>query len=90
MIGRDANVGGTATDHSENRREHASHASDLLAIGISGGRKRVIVPEQLVRAVDEVDFQLPSSDVLRDAMAASSSGQFGVRPGWCTSYKLRQ
>ena len=57
MICGDSDMGGTATDHAENRCEHAAHASNLLAIGIAGGRKGVVVPEQLIRAVDEVDFQ---------------------------------
>ena len=57
MICGDSDMGGTATDHAENRREYAAHGSDFLAIGIAGGRKRVVVPEQFVCAVDEVDFQ---------------------------------
>jgi hypothetical protein len=50
-------MGGTTTDHAENRREDATHTSDLLPIDIVGGGKCVVVPEQLVRAVDEVNFQ---------------------------------
>ena len=57
VICRDSDMRGTATDHAENRRENTAHASNLLAFGIAGGRKRVVVTEQLVRAVDEVDFQ---------------------------------
>ena len=57
VIGRNGDVRGAAFDHAQNRCEHASDRGDLLTIPIPRGRQRVVVPEQLVCAVDEIDFQ---------------------------------
>ena len=57
MVGRDADMGDAAVDHAENRREHAPDAGDFPAIGIACGRKGVVMPEQLVRAVDQINVQ---------------------------------
>ena len=57
MIGGNGNVRGAAFDHAQHRREHASDRGDLAAVPIPRGRQRVVVPEQLVCAVDEIDLQ---------------------------------
>ena len=57
MIGSHGNVRGAAANHSQNGSEHASHRGDLAAVPIPCGRQGVVVAEQLVCAVDQVDFQ---------------------------------
>ena len=57
MVRSDGNVRGAAANHSQNGPEHASHRGDLAAVPISRGWQGVVVPEQLVGAVDQVDFQ---------------------------------
>jgi hypothetical protein len=52
VIGRDGDVRGAALHHAQNREENTSDRGDLPSIGIAGGRQRVVVPEQLVCAVD--------------------------------------
>ena len=55
MIGRDGNVGRAAANHVQHRPEHAAHGGDLAAVLIPRGRQGVVVPEQLVCAVDQMD-----------------------------------
>ena len=57
MIGRHGDVRGAAPDHAQDRREHASNRGDLVPVPIPRGRQGVVVPEQLVCAVDQMDFQ---------------------------------
>ena len=49
-----ANVRGAAANRTQNRPEHASHGGDLAAVR---GRQGIVVPEQLVCAVDQMNFQ---------------------------------
>ena len=57
MIGRDGDVRGAAFDHPQHRGENASRSGDFPPICIPCRRQSVIVPEQLIRAVDQMDFQ---------------------------------
>lgn len=57
MIGGDRDVRDPAFDHAKHRREHASDSSNFATILIPCGRQRVLVPEQLVCAVDQIDVQ---------------------------------
>ena len=61
MIGGDRNVRRAAANHAQYGPEHASYRGDLPAVLIPRGRQCVVVPEQLVRAVDQMDSkaQLP-------------------------------
>ena len=63
MIGRDGKVRGAASNHAQNGSEHASHRGHLAAVLVARGRQGVVVPEQFVRAVDQMDLQgaTPSS-----------------------------
>ena len=54
MIGRDAEVGGVAIDHAENRCDNAADGADLAPLFIDGGGHRVVVAKKLVGAVDEM------------------------------------
>src|SRR5437773_5292611 len=54
MIRGDPYVRRAPVDHSENGREYTAHGADLPAVRIPRGRKRVVVPEELVGAVDEI------------------------------------
>src|SRR5206468_1571258 len=57
-----SDMGGPTSDHAEDRSKHAAHGSHLPAIGIADGGKGVVVAEQLVGAVDKVDFQWDSPE----------------------------
>ena len=48
-------VGRAVLEQVEHRRDHAADRADVDAVGIDVLRPRVVVPEQLVGAVDEVD-----------------------------------
>ena len=61
VIGRNSDVRGAAADHAQHRRDDASDRGDLAAVPIPCGRQRVVVPEQLVCAVDQIDVQVRSS-----------------------------
>ena len=63
MIRRHSDVRRTVTDHAEHRREYASRRADLAALLIARGWQSVVVPEQLVGAVDEIDFQCGDSGI---------------------------
>ena len=41
-------------EHRQHRREHAADGGHLAAVRVARGRQRVVVPEQLVGAVDEM------------------------------------
>ena len=60
VIGRHRDVRGAAGDHAQHRREHASHRADLHAVRVTRRRHRIVVPEQLVRAVDQVNVHAGS------------------------------
>ena len=57
VIGRDGDVRGAAANHAQDRREHAAHRGDFATVPIPRGRQGVVVPEQLVCAVDQMDVQ---------------------------------
>ena len=57
VVGGNGDMRGPALDHAEHRRENAADGSDFPALGILGGRQRVIMPKQFVRAVDQVNVQ---------------------------------
>jgi hypothetical protein len=58
VIGGHAHVGRAGVDHPQNGRQHAAHRPDFAAVAIARGRDGVVVPEEFVRAVDEMDVQL--------------------------------
>ena len=57
VIGGDAHVGGAAIDHAEDGANHAAHGANFTTVLVASRRHRVEVPEQLIRAVDEVNVQ---------------------------------
>ena len=57
VIGRNGDVRGAALDHAQHRGEDASDRGHFAAVLIPRGRQRVVVPEQLVCAVDQIDVQ---------------------------------
>ena len=57
MIGRHRDVRGAAFDHAQHRSEDAPHRGYLPAVLVPRGGQRVVVPEQLVCAVNQMDFQ---------------------------------
>src|SRR5712691_8548934 len=57
MVGRNGEVRGAAFDHTQHRGEHSSDCADLATVLIAGGGQRVVVPEQLVCAVDQINVQ---------------------------------
>lgn len=57
MVSGDGDVCGSVLDHAEERTQNASDGADFAAVGVTGGGYGIVMPEQLVRAVDEVDFQ---------------------------------
>ena len=76
VIGGDADVRGAAVDHAEHRRQHAAHGADLAAVGFARRRDGEEVPEQLVRAVDEVNVHAKSQDTVScggDSMSTDAS-----------------
>jgi hypothetical protein len=56
VIRRNGNVRGAAADYTQDRREHASHRGNLATLPIPRGRQCVVVSEQLVCAIDQMDF----------------------------------
>src|SRR5262245_31528733 len=54
MIGRDPDVRGATGDHAKNGRDDAADRADFPALGVARLGKRVVVPEQLVGAVEEI------------------------------------
>ncbi len=56
MVGRNCNVRDAAANHAQHRPEHAAHRGDLAAVLVPRVGQGVEVPEQLVCAVDQVDF----------------------------------
>ena len=57
-VGGDAEVRDAAARHAANRRDHSADGSDFAPLLVFFGRQRVEMPEQLVRAVDEVDVHV--------------------------------
>ena len=57
VIGGNADVGRAAIDHAEHRADHATRRAHFPALLVTRGGHGVEVAEQLVGAVDEVDFQ---------------------------------
>ena len=60
VIGRNRNVGCAAFDHAQYRSKDSADGSDFVTLAIVCGRQRVVVPEEFVRAVYEVNFQVRS------------------------------
>jgi hypothetical protein len=57
VIGCDSDVRGATTDHPQHRRQDTANGRDFPALLVPGGWQRIVVPEQLVCAVDQMDFQ---------------------------------
>jgi hypothetical protein len=57
MIGGNRNVRGALFDHAEYRRHDAPNSRDLPALRIARGWQRVVMPEKLVCAVNQVNVQ---------------------------------
>ena len=77
MISRNSDVRCTTLDHSQYGREYASNCRDLVSILIPRGRQGVVVAEQLVCAVNQMDFQGGLQLNLIRATAFQSSGEIG-------------
>ena len=59
VVGRHADVrGAAAIDHAEHRGEDAAHRAHFRAVSLLRRRHRVVVPEELVGAVDQVHVQV--------------------------------
>jgi hypothetical protein len=56
-------MGGAAVDHPEHRADDAANGRDLPAVTVARRRDGVIVPEELVGAVDEMNVQGTDSTV---------------------------
>ena len=82
VIGRNGDVRGTALDHAQHRREHASNRGDLAAVRIARGRQRVVVAEQFVCAVDQIDVQGAAPEQPYTTTALPINSLIGIR---CTS-----
>src|SRR5262249_31930959 len=57
VIGRDAQVGGSAFQHAEDGAQHAGDGADFISPGVVLPGHGKEMPEQLVGAVEEMDFQ---------------------------------
>jgi len=57
VVGRDAEVCGAALEHAEDRAQHADDGADFVAVRVGLPRHGIEVPEQLVRAVEEMNSQ---------------------------------
>jgi hypothetical protein len=57
VIGCNCDMCGPAFDHSQNRSEDTPDRRHLPSVRVLCGWQGVIVPEQLVSAVDQIDFQ---------------------------------
>ena len=57
MVRRDADMRGARGHHPEQRPDDAADGRDLAPVAVTRRGERVVVAEQLVGAVDEVDFQ---------------------------------
>ena len=68
MIGGDADMRGALLDHLQHRVQHAVHGAERRVLALVEAPLAVEVPEQLVRAVDEVNDQIYAG------RSASSSG----------------
>src|SRR5207245_8750447 len=55
MIRCNRNVGSAVFDHAQHRLENAAHGRDVPSLLIPCGGQRVVVPEQLVRSVDQMN-----------------------------------
>ena len=60
VIGRDPDVGGADRHHAEQRCQHAADRSDFPAVAITCRRDGIVMPEELVRAVDEMNVHTSS------------------------------
>ena len=56
VIGGNRDVRRPALDHSQHRREDATHRAHFASLLVACGRHRIVMPEQLVRAVNQKDF----------------------------------
>ena len=57
MIGRHRDVSGATLYHAQQRSEHAPDRAHFVPAGIASGWQRIVVPEQFVRAVDQINVQ---------------------------------
>ena len=57
VIGGNGKVRCAAAEHTQDGCKHASHRGNFAAVPIPRGRQCVVVPEQLVCAVDQMNFQ---------------------------------
>lgn len=57
MIGGDTDMRASFLDHAQHRGEHSPHRRYFHAIHIVRRRKRIVVPEQLVRTINEINLQ---------------------------------
>src|SRR4051812_3817465 len=68
VIGRDPEVVGALANQGENRCDHGTYCPNLAAVAVASGRDRIIMPKQLVGAVDDVDVH--ASGYFEDAHSA--------------------
>jgi hypothetical protein len=57
VIGRNRDVGDAVLEHTHEGGKYTSGGADFKAVLIPCGRQGVVVPEQLVRAVDKMNLQ---------------------------------
>src|SRR5579864_3862899 len=60
MISRNSNVGCSLFDHAEHGSEHTAYGSHFSTIRITRRGERIIMPKQLVRAVNQINLQFPA------------------------------
>jgi hypothetical protein len=57
VVGGHAQVGRALLDHAEQAEENPAHGTEWLVLALVEAAQAVELPEQLVRAVDEVNDQ---------------------------------
>ena len=63
VIGGDRDVSGALIDHPEHRGNNAANRGNLTPVFIACGWQRVIMPEQLVGAVNQMDVQIAALQI---------------------------
>src|SRR3954451_7150918 len=62
VVGRDRNVRRAALHRVENRPQYATHCGYFASILVPSRRQCIVMPEQLVGAVDQVNLQMRLQD----------------------------
>jgi len=62
VIGGDGNVRRSTGHHAEDGRDHGSDRANFASINLASGRDGIKMPEQLVGAINQIDFQATLQD----------------------------